>query len=1076
MKPDLIRALLTHTLSLAMALTTLLSLQAAENVPDWENPEVVGIDRLPPHATFIAYPNDRAARRHSDTGTPLADRRAASPWYRSLNGTWKFHWSENVMVRPVDFYALDFDARDWDDIQVPSCWQMVGYSYPIYINNLSSDDKCPWGKVDPPLIPADRNPVGSYIKTFKLPRSWQERRVFIHFDGVESAFYLWCNSRKVGFNKGSRTPAEFELTDFVQKGENVLAVEVYRYSDASYIEDQDKWRMSGIFRDVYLLSAPQVRVRDIFALATLEDDYRNGTLTVETEVENASPQTQDATIQVRLLDEKGREVLADVVRARDIPADNRALLKLKTGVPSPNPWSAEAPYLYQLLVTHRDGQEEVVESIPLKVGFRRSEIQENQLWVNGKAIYVKGVNRHEMDPDTGYSVSRESMLRDIRLMKQNNINTVRTSHYPDTPEWYELCDLYGLYLIDEANIESHGIGYNPERTLANKPEWKAAHMDRTIRMVERDKNHPSIILWSLGNEAGDGSNFEATSAWIKQRDASRPVHYEQAKLRDHTDIYCPMYATPDHIQKYASGTPTKPLILCEYEHAMGNSVGDIQDYWDIIEKYPVLQGGSIWDWVDQGLRKVDDEGRAFWAYGGDFGPSDVPSDGNFCINGLVQPDRKPNPHLYEAKKVYQYAKTHPKDLANGFVEVENKYDFITLEHLAPSFEVLEDGKVIQRGTLPPVSIGPGERTTVQIPLKAIRPSPGAEYHLNVRWSLAEETAWAPRGHILAWDQFELPIPSPAVPAPVVKSEEPLDIADNPNDILVEGPDFSVRFDRQNGRLDSFVFKKHELLASPMEPNFWRAQTDNDIGSHSREMLFRTSGIWKTAGDRRRTKDITAGMVGENVRVAIEASLAEDKATLVQTFIIHPNADIEVKVELETDGDLPEVPRVGMQLGLPGDCTDFTWLGRGPQENYQDRRHSTTIGLYSGDVRTMNHVYVRPQENGNHIDVRWVCLQDKHGRGLMAIAEGQLLNSSAWPYYQSDLEAATHTDDLAQRDTVTWNIDLAQRGVGGINSWGARPLPQYRLTQSGYTYEFILRPVKASARELTRLGRIPVPEL
>jgi beta-galactosidase len=1016
------------------------------------------------------------ALKHSDTAQPLAARRAASPWYQSLNGTWKFHGSETVSARPVDFYALDFDATAWDDIEVPSCWQMKGYGYPIYVNMMRDNAHCPWGEMDPPKIPPGRNAVGSYWRTFTLPRSWNGRRVLLTFDGVESAFYLWCNGRKVGFSKDSRTPAEFDLTDLVAPGENILAVEVYQFSDASYIEDQDKWRMSGIFRDVYLHAAAVVRVRDVFVQALLDEHGQQGQLTVEAEVENTSAQPHNADVHLRLLDPEGNQVLSEGVRANGVAAGQKALLKLTTGVPTPLPWSAETPNLYQLLLTHRDGGNQVIESIPLKVGFRRSEIRGHQLLVNARPIHLKGVNRHEMDPDTGYTLSRASLIEDIRLMKQNNINTVRTAHYPNVPEWYDLCDLYGLYVIDEANIESHGIGYEPEQTLANKPEWKAAHLDRTIRMVERDKNHPSIIIWSLGNEAGDGANFEATYAWIKARDASRPVQYEQAKLRDHTDIYCPMYATPDQVEKYAAGSPTKPLILCEYEHAMGNSLGDLREYWDVIEKHPVLQGACIWDWVDQGLRKIDAEGRSFWAYGGDFGPPGVPSDGNFCCNGLVQPDRKPAPHLQEARKVYQYVQTHPKDLAQGVVEVENKHDFLTLSHLTPTFEVIEDGRIIQKGTLPAMSLPARQRAELRIPLKTIQPAPGAEYHLNLQWTLTEATRWAPEGWMLAWDQFPLPIPSAPIPAPIVKRAVPLRISNTPNDIIIEGSRFSVRFDRQDGCLESFVYEKQECIASPLTPNFWRAPTDNDLAGVGRNQLFQDSGVWKTAAESRKTRDITAGMVANTVRVAIESSLAGGKASLLQTFIIHPNADLEVKVELKTDGDLPEIPRVGLQLGLPGDCHRLTWLGRGPQENYQDRRHGTAIGLYSGDVRTLNHVYVRPQENGNHIDVRWAALLDSGGRGLMAIHKNPYLNVSAWPYSQADLEAASHSNELPARDQITWNIDLAQRGVGGINSWGAKPLPQYRLTKPNYSYEFILRPIKGSSGDLSRLGRTPTPAL
>jgi len=1057
---------------------TLLPAQPAVSVapPDWEIPDITGINRLDPHTTAIAFPSESAARKNADLTDPLARRREASPWMMSLNGPWKFYWSSNVLVRPVDFYAMDFNDDDWDTIDVPSCWQMRGYSYPIYVNMMRTDALCPWGKMDPPRIPHDRNQVGSYRRTFTLPKVWDGRRVFINFDGVESAFYLYCNSSKVGFSKGSRTPAEFEITPYVLPGENQIAVEVYQFSDGSYIEDQDKWRLAGIFRDVYVRSSASVTVRDFFLRGGLDDNYRDGRVQFAAGIENAGASPQIAALDLVLLNSRGRESLRQTVPPMSLPARGSTNVSLEFPVASPALWSAETPNLHVALITLKDADDHVIECIPVNFGFQRSEIRDGQLKVNGKAVYIKGVNRHEMDPDQGYTVSRESMIRDIRLMKQNNINTVRTSHYPNTPEWYELCDLYGLYLIDEANIESHGVGYRPERTLANKAEWKAAHLDRTERMVERDKNHPSIIIWSLGNEAGDGTNFQATSAWIKLRDPSRPVHYEQADKRAHTDIVCPMYATPDAIEAYARSNPNRPLILCEYEHAMGNSVGEIYEYWQIIEAYPALQGGSIWDWVDQGLRKTTQDGRTYWAYGGDFGPHDVPSDGNFCINGLVQPDRTPNPHLLEAAKAYQYVSTAAKDLTNGVIEVHNKYDFLTLDHLRGTYTVTEDGSVIQSGKIPQVSIAAGDRLSIKLPLKPIRPAPGAEYHLNVEWRLAAATAWAAKNHRVAWDQLVLPQRSPTPVAPTIGSSIPLRLVPRALDYVVEGPDFSVRLDRQSGAIVSLKSNGGERLAGPLEPNFWRAMTDNDMAGADRKQMLKDSGVWMDAAARRKIKDITAGMVGDSLRFVVEWTLIDEKASLTQTIFVHPNADVHVKLELKTNGSLPEIPRIGMTVQVPGSFDEFTWLGRGPQENYQDRRHSAPVGLYSDKVETMNHEYIRPQENGNHTEVRWAALTAGDGRGLLVKQRGELLNVSAWPYTQADLEAARHTVELAQRENITLNIDHAQRGVGGINSWGAKPLPNYRLTDKDYTYEFVIRPVSSKLTPLATLGRRPAPGL
>ena len=648
-----------------------------DRVPDWENPEVVGWGKESAHCTLMVFP---------DVDSALIGNCEESPFYISLNGRWKFHWVARPAERPVDFYRADYDDSGWNEMPVPSNWQMHGYGVPIYTNITY-----PFAK-DPPRVTGEpqadytayklRNPVGSYRKTFEVPASWRGRHVFLHFDGVESAFYVWVNGTKIGYGQGSRTPAEFNVTTHLREGRNLLAVEVYRWSDGSYLEDQDFWRLSGIFRDVYLFSTPAVHLRDFFVRCDLDEHYRDGVLEVTAHVRNYSDKLVEApAVEMQLLDTStsSRRVCAQgrmEFTGETISAQDEAVFTYKTDIANPRKWTAEQPNLYTLLLTLKRANGDVLEVIPCRVGFRKVEVNGGQLRVNDIAVLLKGVNRHEHDPDTGHYVTVDSMVRDIRLMKQNNINAVRTSHYPNVSKWYDLCDEYGLYLVDEANIESHGMGYGRNETLGNKLEWKKAHMDRTISMVQRDKNHPSIIIWSLGNEAGDGINFQATSEWIHQRDSSRPVQYEQARTRPHTDIVCPMYSRIERIVKYASTDRDRPLILCEYAHAMGNSVGNLQDYWDAIEKYGHLQGGFIWDWVDQGLRKKDESGREFWAYGGDFG--DKPNDGNFCCNGLLQPDRKPNPSLFEVKKVYQYIEVQPVDLISGKVRIRNEYDFVSL--------------------------------------------------------------------------------------------------------------------------------------------------------------------------------------------------------------------------------------------------------------------------------------------------------------------------------------------------------------------------------------------------------------
>ncbi|MFX1533250.1 MAG: glycoside hydrolase family 2 TIM barrel-domain containing protein, partial [Promethearchaeota archaeon] len=605
---------------------------------DWENPKILGRNKEAAHCTYIPY---------ADTQTALKNDPLQSPFYLSLNGRWKFCWVKKPADHKLDFYKDNFDVSQWVDIIVPGNWELQGFGIPIYTNVIYPFP------ADPPHIPHDWNPVGSYRRTFTISNSWKDRQVFLHFGGVSSAMYVWLNGEKVGYSQGSKTPAEFNITEYLRKGENVLAVEVYRWCDGSYLEGQDFWKISGIERDVFLFSTPQVHIRDFFVRGDLDDNYIDGMLKVTVNVRNYLPDVSGKHyVHIDLLDTDNKSVFETLTKEANIRNADKITIHFEQFVKKPAKWSAETPKLYSMLISLSNESGLITEVVSCKVGFRKVEIKDAQLLVNGIPIIIKGVNRHEHDPVTGRTVTEKLMIKDIQLMKQFNINAVRTSHYPNVPRWYELCDKYGLYVVDEANIESHGMGYDPEDTLGNNPDWKEAHLDRTIRMVERDKNHPSIIIWSLGNEAGDGVNFEATYKWIHERDSSRPVQYEQAIEGPHTDIVCPMYSRIEQLEEYANKEQNRPLIMCEMLHAMGNSVGNMQDYWDVIEKHKVLQGGFVWDWVDQSFLKVDEDNMRYWAYGGDMGDDIVFNDGNFCINGLVQADRAPHPHLWEVKKVY----------------------------------------------------------------------------------------------------------------------------------------------------------------------------------------------------------------------------------------------------------------------------------------------------------------------------------------------------------------------------------------------------------------------------------------
>jgi beta-galactosidase len=1017
-----------------------------DSTNDWENPAILGTNKEPAHSTYIPYPDIPAA---------LKDDPHQSPFYLSLNGTWKFNYVEKPSNRPTDFHKDDYDVSKWHDITVPGNWELQDFGVPIY-----TDTAYPFPS-DPPRIPDDDNPVGSYRRSFTIPDNWEDRQVYLHFGSVKSAMYVWVNEKKVGYSQGSKTPAEFNITEFLRNGDNSLALEVYRYSDGAYLEGQDYWKISGIERDVYLYSTPFVHIRDFFAIPDLDDNYRDAKLRVTVQVQNHLSQNNgEFCIQLDLLNAEKQSILDSAVK-KDFQTSEQTEphVAFVLDIKNPKKWTAETPHLYTLLLSLIDESGQAIEVVKCRIGFRKVEIKNGQLLVNGIPIYLKGVNRHEHDPITGRYVREDSMVKDIQLMKKFNINAVRTSHYPNTPLWYELCDEHGLYVIDEANIESHGVEpYNPDKTLTDKPEWQQAYLDRTIRMVERDKNHPCVVIWSLGNENGFGQNFVATYKWIKEKDPSRPVQSEDVGLEPYTDIFCPMYDRIQEIREYAEGEDPRPLILCEYAHAMGNSVGNLQDYWDVIYAHKKLQGGFIWDWVDQGLAAKDKDGRAFWAYGGDFGPPDTPSDDNFCINGLVFPDRKVHPHIWEVKKVYQYIKAEPLNLEQGRFRIHNLYDFTNLNNYTMIWELKGDGQLIAEGKMPSMDIAPHESKEVGIPTPRVHPKPGMEYFMNLRWITAHETDLIPEGHEVAWDQFSLPA---YVEPETIGLDElpPLELEQTEDQAIVKGKTFTLTFDKKKGTLSSFLWEGRELIKQGPLPNFWRAPNDNDFGNGMPERCK----IWIDAGISRRIENITISKTGTaQVQIDMATLLEAGNSHYSSQFIVLGSGDIFIENKF-TPGStgLPELPRFGMQMTLPMEFDNMEWYGRGPHESYWDRKTSAAVDLYRGKVIDQHHPYIRPQESGNKTDVRWVALSDDQGIGLMAVGM-PLLSISANHYQMDDFENGPekeqrHAIDLEQRDLVTWNLDYKQMGVGGDDSWGARPHDKYTLSPKEYTYRFRLRP-------------------
>ncbi|MEP1488049.1 MAG: glycoside hydrolase family 2 TIM barrel-domain containing protein [Algibacter sp.] len=1032
--------------------------------PEWENPEIFQINREAPTASFYRYTNaDEALENESWKNSDM---------YTSLNGKWNFYFADSVSARPTDFYKNDFSLKGWDTINVPSNWEMKGYGVPIYVNRIYAFP------TNPPFIPHNINNVGSYKRDFEVSEDWDGKDIYLHFAGVSGAMYVWVNGEKVGYNEGSKTAAEFKITDFVKTGKNNISVQVLRWSDASYMEDQDFWRLSGIERDVYVYASNKVTVRDFRVTSDLENNYTDGIFDASLKVDNNTNKEIENAIEIKLLD-GANEVYSESKTVKLKAGRNKVNFnKVLTDI---NTWNAEKPNLYKLLIHLKDEKGNTIEATAIKVGFRNIKIENNQFLVNGKPVLLKGANLHDHSDTEGHTVSEALTLKDLEVMKQNNLNAIRCSHYPKDPHFYRMCDKYGFYVVDEANIESHGLGATNQGLDKNKkaqaihpaysPKWKEAHMDRTIRMFERDKNFPSIVTWSLGNEAGNGENFFATYKWLKENDATRPTQYEGATNYANTDIQAPMYWAIEKMIKYAENEPNRPLIQCEYAHAMGNSVGNLQKYWDVIEKYDIMQGGFIWDWVDQGILTKNKEGVPYWAYGGDLGADAYRSDVNFCLNGIVNPDRTAHPALFEVKKVYQYIKFKASNLKKGEIEIKNIYDFTNLSEYDFTWTLLEDGIEKTKGALDQLDIASYETKKIKIDLPKLD-NPNAEYHLNIYALNKNISDLLPLNHVVAFEQFQL-TSLDLVKESIISNDVILLKSEN-NITSISNENFDLKLDKKTGKLASLDYGNGSILVESITPNFWRAITDNDFGAKSPKKL----GVWKEATENQNLKGIKVfnnskeiapsdifKVTGE-VRIQTIFDLASVKGQIIVEYSIQPSGEITVTNKLRNiDKTLPHLPRFGNNFIIKNEYQNVEWFGRGPHENYNDRNTAALVGVYKLPVADLYFPYIRPQENGYRTDVRWLTFANKEGNGIR-IEGPQLLSFSAHHQYNDDFDAGEekqqrHTIDIIKRDFVNINIDYKQTGIGGDNSWSPRALAhkEFRVKADDLEYSYRIIPLK-----------------
>lgn len=1025
------------TCYLLLVCTTL----SSQTFNEWKDPVVNEVNRSPMHTSYFAYQNEHSA---------LKGCKEASQNFMSLNGIWKFLWVKDADKRPMNFYKISYDDKSWDNMQVPGLWALNGYGDPVYVNY-----GYPWRNQfagEPPAIPVADNQVGSYRKEIIIPADWKGKEIFAHFGAVSSNMYLWVNGQFVGYSEDSKLEAEFNLSRYLKPGKNLIAFQVFRWCDGSYLEDQDFLRLAGVGRDCYLYVRNKKYIQDIRVTPDLDAQYLNATLHVAMNLKGGG------TVDLKLLDPLGKEIVATSVKGT-------GQIQTRMEVANPGKWSAENPILYTLIATLKD-KGDVVEVIPVNVGFRKIELKNAQILVNGQPVLFKGVNRHEMDPDNGYYLSPQRMIQDIKIMKAFNINAVRTSHYPNDNLWYDLCDRYGLYVVAEANVESHGIGGH--KTLARNPLFAKAHLERNQRNVQRSYNHPSIIFWSLGNEAGFGANFEACYTWIKNEDKTRAVQYEQAKINEFTDIFCPMYQDYEGNREYCEGDIDKPLIQCEYTHAMGNSLGGFKEYWDLIRKYPKYQGGFIWDFVDQSLRWKNKEGVSFYAYGGDWNPYDA-SDNNFMDNGLINPDRQPNPHMYEVGYFYQSIWVTPVDLPNGAINVYNENFFRNLDDYYLEWELQADGEIVRKGMVGKLNVAPQQTATVQLGYTMDDICQDKELLLNIMFKLKKAESLLPAGHVVAKKQLTiLPYKTPDLaisnmPNSNIKVCAPTVIENDVNYLIVEGEHFRLDFDKHDGYLCKYEINGRQLLneGSKLTPNFWRAPTDNDLGAG----LQKKYAAWKNTGIY--LNELGQKVENDLVIVNSEYTMEAVKAKLYLTYTINNCGAVKItqKMTVDQSATVSDLFRFGMQVQICEELEQVSYYGRGPIENYSDRNNSTWLGKYRQTVSDQFYSYIRPQENGTRTDIRWWKLMDKGGNGLKLIADApcsvSALHYSIEVLDDGERKEQRHSEFLPCVDYINLCIDKVQMGVGGVNSWGALPLKDYRLPYQDYEFSFLLQPVTSA---------------
>lgn len=1012
------------------------------------NPEKFEDNREKAHATLMPFNTVQEALDNTNYS-----QYSNSENYQTLNGDWKF----NIVNKPTedikDFYKTDYDTSKWNTIPVPSSWQLHGYDQPRY-----NDTAYPWEYQstipEPPDVPTDYNPIGYYKRTFTVPSNWDGREVFISFQGVESAYYLYINGEYVGYSEDSFTGHDFNIAKYLKEGENEIAVKVHRWSDGSWLESQDMIKISGIFRDVFLYSTPKAHLRDYTLVTDLDEKYINSDLNLEVNVANYGIE-KDGKYKVKgLIYNENKEVIKELSQEINISKSNNedSIVKLNTTVENPKKWTAETPNLYTVVIALEDENGNVIETISNKFGFREIEVSDSQVKINGQPISFKGVNRHEFLPDTARTLTEESMITDIKLMKQNNINSVRSSHYPNDPRWYDLCNEYGLYVMDEANLETHG---RLDDIPQSRPEWKEAVIDRQRSMLERSKNESSIIMWSLGNESSGGENFEHAAKWVKENDPTRPVHYEP--YREVGDVYTRMYRTIEEMEAYGQDkSNTMPYIQCEYAHAMGNSVGNLQKYWDVFDKYDIMQGGYIWDWVEQSIKMTDkNTGEEYFSYGGDWGDEDF-TDGNFSANGLVSPDRTVQPEIEEVKKVYQEIEIKDVDVLNGKVNIKNELLFTNTDKYQGHWELRADDKVVQQGDFN-VSVDPLSTKEMTIPFTTPEIVPGTEYWLNVNFSLKNDESWASAGHTIAKQQFKLPFDNPSEKALDITSMSPVNVKENSNTVSIEGSEFDVEINKETGALESYKFnnngKKVELIKEPLVPNYWRALNDNDKGNGAEERL----ATWKEAGKNSIVKNINIVKIDDKAaKIELELTVpTEVESTLKLAYTVYGNGEVVVSNTLKAGEGLSEIPEIGMMLQLPAEYENVTWYGRGPEENYIDRNTGYDVGVYNKKVEDFFFPYIEPSETGNRTDVRWVTLTNNDGVGLMASGL-PTIEFNALEYTPEELSSGKrHPYELNKTGNVVLRLNYKQMGVGGDNSWGATPHPEFMM-ESGKMYNYTFK--------------------